>query len=104
MTTLANTIRFIDGHYAEAEDLYRRALEIELRVVGPDHPYTTRAQRGWRTCCPPSNVTLRQNRYCGRFWPPVNVFSGANILTLCCRNTTWQRSSSRKIDIEKRRR
>jgi non-specific serine/threonine protein kinase/serine/threonine-protein kinase len=57
MTTLANTIRFIDGHNAEAENLYRKALEIELRVVGPDHPSTTRAQEGL------ANVLSAEQRY-----------------------------------------
>jgi eukaryotic-like serine/threonine-protein kinase len=57
MTTLANTIRFIDGRNAEAENLYRRALDIELRVVGPDHPYTTRAQEGL------ANVLSAEQRY-----------------------------------------
>jgi Tfp pilus assembly protein PilF len=57
MTTLANTIRFIDGHNAEAENLYRKALEIESRVVGPDHPSTTRAQEGL------ANVLSAEQRY-----------------------------------------
>jgi eukaryotic-like serine/threonine-protein kinase len=57
MTTLANTIRFIDGRNAEAESLYRRAMEIELRVVGSDHPSTTRAQEGL------ANVLSAEQRY-----------------------------------------
>jgi len=57
MTTLANTIRFIDGRNAEAERLYRKSLEIELRVVGPDHHYTTGAQEGL------ANVLSAEQRY-----------------------------------------
>jgi eukaryotic-like serine/threonine-protein kinase len=57
MTTLANTIRFIDGRNAEAESLYRKSLEIELRTVGPDNPYTTRAQEGL------ANVLSAEQRY-----------------------------------------
>ncbi|MBB5345877.1 tetratricopeptide repeat protein [Tunturibacter empetritectus] len=57
MTTLANTIRFIDGRNAEAESLYRQALEIETRVVGVDHPSTTRAQEGL------ANVLSAEHRY-----------------------------------------
>ena len=57
MTTLANTIRFINGRNTEAEGLYRKSLEIELRVVGPDHPYTTRAQEGL------ANVLSAEQRY-----------------------------------------
>ena len=37
--------------------MYRKALEIELRVVGPDHPYTTSAQEGL------ANVLSAENRY-----------------------------------------
>jgi serine/threonine protein kinase/tetratricopeptide (TPR) repeat protein len=57
MTTIANTIRFIDGRNAEAESLYRKSIEIELRVVGPDHPYTTGAQEGL------ANVLSAEQRY-----------------------------------------
>jgi non-specific serine/threonine protein kinase/serine/threonine-protein kinase len=57
MTTIANTIRFIDGRNAEAESLYRKSLEIELRVVGPYHPYTTGAQEGL------ANVLSAEQRY-----------------------------------------
>jgi eukaryotic-like serine/threonine-protein kinase len=57
MTTIGNTIRFIDGRNAEAESLYRKSLEIELRVVGPDHPYTTGAQEGL------ANVLSAELRY-----------------------------------------
>ena len=57
MTTIANTLRFIDGRNAEAENLYRKSLEIELRAVGPDHPYTTGAQEGL------ANVLSAEQRY-----------------------------------------
>jgi non-specific serine/threonine protein kinase/serine/threonine-protein kinase len=57
MTTLANTIAFDHRRYAEAEGLYRKSLEIELHVSGPDHPYTMAAKEGL------ANVLSSERRY-----------------------------------------
>ncbi len=46
MMTLANVIRSDHARTAESEQMYRQALEISLRAVGPDHMYTTRAEEG----------------------------------------------------------
>jgi len=46
MITLANCINHNTTRRAEAEALYRRALEIELRVAGPENSDTTRAEEG----------------------------------------------------------
>jgi hypothetical protein len=39
MNNLAN-MQFIEGHYGEAEKLERQTLEIQRRILGPDHPDT----------------------------------------------------------------
>jgi non-specific serine/threonine protein kinase/serine/threonine-protein kinase len=39
MTNLANVLKD-EGHYAEAEKLYRETLDVERRVLGPEHPRT----------------------------------------------------------------
>jgi non-specific serine/threonine protein kinase/serine/threonine-protein kinase len=45
MGNLANTMVF-EGHYAEAEKIYREILEVSRRVRGPDHPDTVHAMGG----------------------------------------------------------
>jgi hypothetical protein len=42
MNNLSNTLNF-EGHYAEAEKLLRRTLDIKRRVLGPEHPETLRS-------------------------------------------------------------
>ena len=39
MNNLANVLDD-EGHYAEAEKLYRETLDIRRRVLGPEHPDT----------------------------------------------------------------
>ena len=103
MTTLANTIRFEHGRYAEAEDLYRKSLEIELRAMGPDHPYTTAAKEGL------ANVLSEEHRYAEaetllrEILISASVFSAPITPTLFYRSTTWQLSSSTKTDTPKLR-
>ena len=46
MLTLANDIRHDPAHRQEAEQLYRKALEIATRLEGPDAHNATRAQEG----------------------------------------------------------
>jgi serine/threonine protein kinase/tetratricopeptide (TPR) repeat protein len=46
LTTLAIVLVHDRARWKEAEELYRSAMEIEMRQVGPDSAYTTRAEEG----------------------------------------------------------
>ncbi len=45
---LLGRVLYKQGHYDEAEPLYRRALTIDEQVLGPDHPNTITARRNLR--------------------------------------------------------
>ena len=45
------------GHYAEAEKLFREAIDIERRVFGPEHPETLKLMSNL------ANVLIGEGRY-----------------------------------------
>jgi len=45
MAELAETLGY-EGHFVEAESLYRETLDIERRVLGPEHPATLSLMSG----------------------------------------------------------
>ena len=65
MVILAS-IFYDEGRLADAEKLYRDALDIRRRVLGPDHPDTLSLMDGYATTLAVEHATTKQKNYCAK--------------------------------------
>ena len=63
------------GKFAEAEPLLRRALTIDERSWGPDHPDVARASTTWRRCSRPRTGRGRPSRCSPRWRSPSGAWA-----------------------------
>tara|TARA_Y100000588_G_scaffold284755_1_gene302368 strand:- start:285 stop:785 length:501 start_codon:yes stop_codon:yes gene_type:complete len=61
LNNLAGLYRY-QGHYEDAEPLYKRALAINEKALGPDHPATAASLTTWLCFTRTRADTTKQNR------------------------------------------
>ena len=78
------------GRYAEAEPLYKRALAIREKALGPEHP-DCRAARSttWPRCTEAKAATPRPSRSTSARWRSARKRSAPSIPMSRTRSTTW---------------
>ena len=81
----------LQSRFAEAEQDYRRLLDVERRTLGPDHPETLKAMANLSTSLAVGRTALRKPSRCiAKHWPSSSVCWAPNIRTHSAPCLTWQ--------------
>ena len=99
-TVLNNTALSLDeaGDYAAAEPLYRRALAINEKALGTDHPVVATILNNLASCFRAKATTREPSRFTGGLWRLTRKLWGRIIPTWQATSTTWPRCLAQKGD------